>query len=117
MLSLEPRPELLQDIFLEANYFQSPEPHVSCYHYYHYCSNSKTTSSDDDKLKNLSAAAVHTQKFEPNHKMLLQGYFKAIWFKVYVYKSAQKRKYIIKKKKKIEYKEYWEPIRSLAFIT
>lgn len=30
--------------------------------------------------------------------MLLEGYFKAIWFKVYVYKSAQKRKYIIKKK-------------------
>lgn len=74
MLSLEPRPELLQDIFFEANYFQSPESHVSCYYYYY--SNSKTTSSDDDKLKNLSAAAVHTQK--PNHKMLLQGYFKAI---------------------------------------
>lgn len=73
MLSLEPRPELLQDIFFEANYFQSPESHVSCYYYY---SNSKTTSSDDDKLKNLSAAAVHTQK--PNHKMLLQSYFKAI---------------------------------------
>lgn len=100
MLSLEPRPELLQDIFLEANYFQSPESHVSCYHhYYYYYSNSKTTSSDDDKLKNLSAAAVHTQNlFEPNHKMLLEGSFKAIWFKVYVYKAAQKRKYIITKK-------------------
>lgn len=68
MLSLELRPELLQDIFPEANNFQSPESHVSYYYYY---SNSKTTSSKDDKLKNLSAAAVHTQKFEPNHKRVI----------------------------------------------